>query len=121
MASEITLSGGLALQRNGTSLSVSLAKNIDMTGNEYILGVQIIGITTEAIDLGDATTPGYMWFKNLDPTNFVQLALATPVTGANAFAKLLPNEAFPIPCKQTVIYAMADTAPVSLQKFIIET
>lgn len=47
--------------------------------------IQTIGITEEAIDIGEITSPGMMFAQNLDPTNVVELRAAT---GGAKFAML---------------------------------
>lgn len=119
MANEIQFSASLQVA-NGTTVSLNASASATMAGADFIAGTQAIGTTTEAITLGDVATPGYIMIKNTDATNFVQIGLATPVTAGDAFAKLLPGEFCLVPTRQTVIYALADTAPVNIQKIIVE-
>jgi hypothetical protein len=120
MANEITFNAALAISIAGVSLSGSGSKSVSIAGNNYFAQVQNIGLATEALDLGDLTTPGYLFLKNADPTNFVQIGLTTPVTAGNAMVKLLPGEFALIPTRQTVIYALADTGTVDLQVVLTE-
>ena len=115
MANEITFSASLSVTRAGLTVSGSTSLNVTMAGTEFMANLQSIGTITEAIDLQDLATPGYFYFKNTDANNFVEIGTATPVSGANAFLKLLPGEASICMCRQTVIYAKADTGAVSLQ------
>lgn len=71
---------------------------------------QSFGFASEgAINLGNLTTLGFLFFKNLDPTNFVTVKVAT--SGA-IFAKLFPGQFLWVPCGSgmTAPYAQADTA-----------
>lgn len=103
---------------NGTH-TVSVNKIITPASEVIAAGSQIIGTTTEAITFGDVTSPGYFAVVNTDATNFVMIGLATPVTAGDAFVKLLPGEGYVVPGRQTVIYALADTAPVTIEKLIL--
>lgn len=111
MANEITLTAGLSIIKNGASVSGAISGlRISQTGNNSIGNIQNVGTTTEQLSFGDVTTPGYLFVKNLDATNFVLVSLATPAISGTSFAKLLPGEAFVIPTRQTTVYAIADTA-----------
>lgn len=87
---------------------------------KYIKAKQSIGITEEAIQLGEVTAPGWVLFINRDATNFVELRVAT--SGAK-FAKLKAGEfAFlRLGSGAQVPYAIADTAAVQLEYFLIMT
>lgn len=119
MANEISLQALLTTSKNGVTISGSVSKAITQTGDQAIGNVQIIGTATEALVLGDVTTIGYIYLKNMDATNFVSFGLNTPVAG-DAFCKLLPGEAAVIPTRQTTIYAIADTAPVNVNVVAVE-
>lgn len=113
MANEIQATIGLTVSKSGAAISTSGSKTADMTGTEMITNVQAIGFAdAEAIVLGDVTTVGYIAFKNLDTTNFVELALDEPM--ANKFAKLLAGDLTLIKAATATIYAKADTASVNL-------
>lgn len=114
MANEIGLSGGLSVVISGSTVRGQCSLSINQAGTESIQNVQTIGTTTEALNLGDVTTPGYLFVKNLDATNFIRIGLVTAVTSGNAFLTLLPGEGVPVCTRQTVIYAIADTAPCDL-------
>ena len=121
----ITLNGTLQVSigaAGGAVVGVATPAAINQVGTNSIGNVQNIGTTTEAIVLGDVTTIGYLMLINLDATNFVSVGLATPVTTGpgNAFAKLLPGEFCIIPTRQTVIYALADTAACDVFVVAIE-
>jgi hypothetical protein len=115
MANEVTLTAGLSVTKDGTTLQGYVNKQITMSGTPKISNTQTIGTTTEQLVLGDIASMGYLYLKNLDSTNFVEIGLSTPVSGANAMIKLLPGEAAIIPTRQTTIYAKADTAAVALE------
>jgi hypothetical protein len=87
MANEITLQlkmtvakGFLAHREDPGTLLV------DMTGTNATGGVQNIGTTGEALSVTDLSTAGYAFFRNLGPTNYVDLGTGT--TTFVAFARL---------------------------------
>lgn len=120
MANEITISAQLTVTKSGQTVSGSANLPITMAGDQMFSNVQEIGLTTEQVSLGEIATPGYIWLKNQDDTNFVEIDLATPVTAGSAFCKLLPGECALIPTRQTTIYALADTATVNLAVVAVE-
>lgn len=114
MANEITIAATLSIARNGATLVGSGNFNIDQVGLASASNVQAIGTTTEALDIGDITAIGFLFVKNLDATNYVELGLVTPVSAADAFITLRPNEFALVPTRLEAIYAKANTAPVNL-------
>ncbi len=78
------------------------------TGATTHVNDQSVGTASEVLNIGDLSYPLYVHFENLDPTNFVGLA----VDNANAtnFAKLLGagGKAGPF-LAQSPIYLKADT------------
>jgi hypothetical protein len=89
------------------------AHSIDLTGTNVISNVQAIGEAAwEEVDLGDIGTPGEAAFKNLDETNYLELALDD--AGANKFAKLRPGRSAIIPLTSPTLYAKANTAACDL-------
>ena len=120
MANEISFTASLSISKGGVNISGSGSATVTMAGNNLLGTVQNIGAATEAIAIGDMTTPGYLWVKNLDATNFIQIGLTNPVNAGNAMVKLLPGEFALMPTRQTAIYALADTAPCDLEVVIVE-
>lgn len=114
MANEIQISANFSATKNGVTVSGNSSNVIDMSGTNMIGNVQSIGIVSEQIVLSDVTTPGYYFFKNLDQTNEIRISLATPVSAANAFCTLKPNQGALIPSAQTTIHAIAINAPCDL-------
>jgi len=114
MANQITFSinAAVTLAAGGSILGVG-STTATQAGTNNIGSVQNVGTTTESVALGDVTTIGYLFVKNLDATNYVEFDLNTPVAGT-AFCKLLPGECAFIPTRQTTIYAKANTAAVDV-------
>lgn len=115
MANEISITVAFSVNKDGTSISSAVSKQVTMSGSAKIANVQSIGTSSEALQIGDITDLGYLFLQNLDATNFIQLSLTTPVTAGNAFIKLLPGEPAFVPCRNETIYALADTGSCLLE------
>jgi hypothetical protein len=73
----------------GESMSLQVSDLVkSVTTKSPVKLIQSVGTAEEAIDLGDTGTPVYAMFKNLDPTNYIELKVAT--SGA-IFARLDPD------------------------------
>lgn len=81
---------------------------------------QNIATSEEAINLGEATAPGYAIFINRDATNYIELKVAT--SGA-IFAKLKAGECclLRLGSGAQVPYAIANTAACQLEYLILIT
>lgn len=93
--------------------------NIVTVGDETSEGVQEIGTTEEQITIPtDIGTPGVLWIKNLDPTNFVQLGHATTAY----LVRLDPGEVnvFRLDAGAS-LFLKADTAACRVQFKLFET
>lgn len=121
MADEIAVSVSLKMSRSDIEPALSkTGLTFDMTGTEYTELVQTIGITEEALDLGDVGTPGYIIAINLDTTNFVSIR---PATGAANTIRLDPNfgvALFKFGSGATAPFAIADTASCRVQFLLLE-
>lgn len=82
-------------------------------GNQSIQSIQAVGTSAEAIAFGDVV-PGYLYFKNLDSTNYVDLGIentaVTPVV-----IRLKAGEGVLIPTNNASWWAKANTAGIDLQ------
>jgi len=123
MANEITASAQLSASKNGVTLNNSVSLTVqaskDMAGDQMTQNVQIIGTSAEALDVGDVSTIGYVLIKNLDSTNFVELALDSGVS-TQKFAKLRAGDFAVFPASTATIYAKADTSPCNCLVMAIE-
>jgi hypothetical protein len=113
MAQEIIANASLLVSKGGASIQSSGQKIADMAGGEMITNVQIVGTTAEQLVVGDITTPGYCFLKNLDNTNYVDVGLDSGVS-TQVFARLMPGDIALFPAKTQVMYAKANAAPVNL-------
>lgn len=104
---------------NTTPTSIGIAeKYITQTGVDHQAGTQSIGTSEETLawssDIGDE---GYLFIRNTDATNFVQIGFSTGVYGirlkAGEFALIRLEPA-------ATIYIKADTAAVTVQYIMYE-
>ena len=127
MANELTMSGSLSYEDStGTAKSLAFTSVIKSVVTKRVTEIkQNVGITEEAINLGDVSSPAYAMFINRDETNFIELKVAT--SGA-IFAKLDPDTngdgkggfAFlKLGSGAQVPFAIADTAPCDMETLII--
>ena len=119
MANEINVSCSLSSSKNGAAISSGqFTKTADMTGDQMITNVQIVGTAAEALNLGDVSTIGYTLFKNMDATNYVDISLIND--GSTPFCTLKPGDVSLIKLSTATVYAKANTAPVNLLVYSTE-
>jgi hypothetical protein len=124
MANEFTMTGLLKIDK-GFQQDIKNVSNLRITqiGDGSAGGVQNIGTSAEAIDLGDVSTLGLYFFRNLDPIggNFVEIGQDSG-GGFEVYEKLLPGE-FTVGrfgVLAGTLQAKADTAAIELQYKIYE-
>jgi hypothetical protein len=128
MANEVTINATLAYDDAISSDSMQIVDRVvTVSTTKFTKLIQSIGITEEAIQLGEVSTLGYAMFRNLDPTNFVELRVAT---GGAKFARLDPDTSsngkggcalLRLGSGAQVPYAIADTAPCRIEIIIISS
>lgn len=129
MADEITISVSMSYEDSeNTSVSMSITEALFSVATKRVNRIKMnVAITEEAIPLGDVTAPGYALFVNRDPTNFINLKVAT---GGAIFAKLTPDAdsdgkggmaLLRLGSGAQAPYAIADTATCQMDVFIIAT
>ena len=83
MADEITITVRLGCINGsynpGTISSAGLT--FDQAASGASEGIQSIGTAEETLAVGDMTTYGWLYIRNLDATNYVQLGFSTGVYG----------------------------------------
>jgi len=79
-------------------------------------GVQAIGTAEEALLKGDVGTIGYLAFRNLDATNYVELGSTTAVYSI----KVPAGKGLVVPWDHTNVYAKANTASCDCDYLLIE-
>jgi hypothetical protein len=118
MPNEITFSASLSVSKDGSTVTGNLTDVEDLAGVGKYAAVQNIGTTAELISFpGDLTTEGisFLWFRNMDPTNYIDLARDSGM--AQTYARLKPGQVALIPpaAGNPTIYARANTAACNLQ------
>ena len=119
MANEITLNLKMSVvktyldhEENPGTLSVN------MSGSNAAGGSQSITTTAAAIGVGSVTTAGYSYFRNLGPTNYLEIGTGTG-TNFVAFMKLKAGEAAIARLGTNAPTAKANTATIDLQYYIL--
>jgi len=102
------------------SLPVGFAEALgrDVAGTKILNYVQVIQVSpAEALFAGDVGFGGYAIFRNNDDTNYVSLRPAADVPDA---VRLLPGDVAIFRTAPSTHYAIADTAPVELEYWLLE-
>jgi len=114
-ANELSVTARLLFSKAGEpELSVGQVEfTVTVTGTNYIRHVQNIGLSEEALTLGDMTPGGWCYFENLDATNFVEIRGAT---GETDLVKMKAGEfsLLRMSADASAPYVIADTATVDL-------
>lgn len=118
MANEVSLAGSLTISPPGRrSRTLTVSTLITMAGTNYIERSQSIGTSAESLDLGEIGTPGMMYAKNCDATNFITIqdgANGTPVV------KILPGDEAVFYLGTTTPFAKANNATCVMEYAIAE-
>jgi hypothetical protein len=122
MANEIELGVSFSYAKNDAEFELVLSGLLaTVTGNACIRHVQSIGTTEEALDLGGLAAPlGWSAFRNLDPTNYLEVRSGTGA--GNDIIKIPPLKfaVFHWGSDVTAPFAIANTAACLLDYFIAE-
>lgn len=122
MANELTITVSATYKKgNVAEFSRTLtAKKVTVSANLGVYHIQNIGTSEEALDLGALTSPfGWAWFHNLDDTNYVEIRSATGAS--NDIIRLNAGEACLLRLGSDISapYAIANTAAVDLEYWIL--
>lgn len=118
MANELTISASISFTKGGVTAALSRAgTTLTVSGTKYTRVVQSIGLTQQALELGDVGTPGYSLIVNLDATNFVKIRGAS---GGVDCIKLKPGEFCLFRNAGSAPFAIADTAICKIEHLLIE-
>ena len=119
MADEITLSASFKVEKGGASFARSTgALQVDMSGSHIAAGTQAVGTSAEALEKGDITTPGLLYIKNMDGTNFVEVGYDD--TGFKPTVKILAGEWAIFRLTQTTPQVKADTGACNIEYILVE-
>jgi hypothetical protein len=117
VAQQVTIQSGTTYQIPVKLPTFSAVQSAD--GQQ--IGVQNVGTTKEAINLGDVVNAGLAFFSNLGPTNYVQIGHTVSGTFYPATAKLLPGETWTGRLDPSLTYeAKANVAAIELLYGILE-
>ena len=117
MANELTLTASMLFEKGGVTPKITGSKQVTITGDAYTKGVQTVGTVEEELVQGaDLGTPGYVFIKNLDATNYVEIGATTGVYDirlrAGEFALYRHNSA--------TVFAKANTTACNVEYFFVE-
>jgi hypothetical protein len=116
MANEFTASVTGSFLKNAASDIFAASNSVTINGSYFNSGIQLVGTSDEVIALIDIGTVGWVFFKNLDATNYV-LAGAD---GTNYCVKIQAGEACLFRWNGAAVHVKANTASVKLQYKIFE-
>ena len=118
MANELTLTATLKFDKSTKSADVGkTGLQLDVTGGDYITKTQVVGTSQEAIVIGEITTPGYMFIRNLDATNYIEIRDGS--SGADV-VKVRAGGVALFELATATPFAIANTASCEVEYTIIE-
>lgn len=118
MASEITIRASLSFRKGADMDGIDPGEiSVTMTGSKVQRGVQLVGTVEEPLLLGEPGAGGWLWMRNLDATNYVQVRGAS---GAQALSRMNAGEPalFRLDAGSTP-YLIANTAACSVQYLLL--
>jgi len=101
-------------------VTVSGAANLPLNQNNAVnfTNAQSIATSSTAITVGGVSSAGYIWIKNTDATNYVEINSITAVAGGCPI-HLGPGEACVLPTRLTTWYGIANTAAVVIDVVLV--
>ena len=118
MANELRIEAQLEYSKSGVKDSKRDSAYVDVSGESYNKTIQVIGTSNEQISVAsDIGTYGYMFFKNLDATNYVEIA---DEDDTNYFCKLKAGEFAMFRAADSDYWARANTSSCNLEVLVIE-
>ena len=123
MADELKINANISFSKDRKKYSKSYGGiEVDVTGTDYVVGTQSIATSATAINVGEIGNEGYIYAKNLDTTNYVELHNGSSGTH---MVKLLPGDVclfklFKLVDGTPDLHATANEAAVEIEYAIIE-
>lgn len=119
MANEITQNIQIKAVKGGAEVSINSRQKFTMTGDDMFQATQVIGTSSELVNLGDITgAPRQLVVKNLDSTNFIEIG---GDSGLTVFSlKVRPNDCQVFEPTSGTVYAKANTASCRIQVVAFE-
>lgn len=116
MSQEITNTSQFTYRKNGAVITRNTSTTNDASGNGAVQNIQSIGTTDETLDKGDVGTVGFLYAKNLDPTNYVDIG----PDGTSYPIRLKAGEDCRTKWNGSAVHAKANTAACLLDYVLIE-
>ena len=125
MANEITMTVGLAASKNGALVNPgTMTKSLTMSGTDMLQGTTpSLAATATAFTWGGITgIPAAVMIKNLDATNYAEIAGAVDGTPALTGFKIKigPGVTILVQLSSATLYHQSNTADVSLLVAAVE-
>mgnify|MGYP003638376143 CR=1 FL=1 len=118
MANELRIEAQLEYSKNGVKEAKRDSAYIDVSGDSINKTIQEIATSNTAITaVATVGTYGYIFIKNLDASNYVEIA---DEDDTNYFCKLKAGEFALFRAADSDYWARANTAAVDLEIIIIE-
>ena len=118
MANELRIEAQLEYSKSGVKEIKHDSTYIDVSGESYNKSIQVIGTSNAQIGgASDIGTYGYMFLKNLDSTNYIEIA---DEDDTNYFCKLKAGEFAMFRAADADYWARANTASCNLEVTVIE-
>jgi len=119
MANELRIEAQLEYSKSGVKESMHTSAFVDVSGDSFSKVIQEIptGSREQISVLADLGTYGYVFIKNIDSTNYVQIA---DEDDTNYFCKLKAGEFAMFRAADSDYWAIADTDAVDLEILVIE-
>lgn len=120
MANKFTVNLTVSLVHASGTASGSASQSLTLTGVHFVDEIQDFAAGAwEALDLGDIATLGYLWLKNTDAVNYIEVATANDGTGI--FAKFVAGHGNIINVQAaSTYYIRANTATVKVHMIAAE-
>lgn len=122
MAGEIVIQMSVDVANGNLLVRIPMQRlSIDQTtARGGLPGMQVIGTSHESVAVGDLVSPGWVWLKNLDETNYVQFGVDVSST-FYPLGKLKPGESAVWRLEPSAtLYLRADTAACACQIIVLD-
>ena len=118
MANELRIEAQLDYSKSGVKEIKHDSVYVDVSGDSYSKTIQEIGTSNEQISVvSDIATYGYVFLKNLDSTNYIEIA---DENDSNYFCKLKDGEFALFRAADSTYWARANTSACNLEVTVIE-
>jgi len=120
MANELRVQFSLEYNKSNTKLSKNISNYVTVSGTRPLLHRQSIGTSEESLAAGDVSTPGFLFIRNLDSSNYVEYSRSSGTPTGSYVNKLKAGEfAFHRVSGTDALYAKANTAAVDVEYILI--